>query len=1170
MAEDIPKLFTFLAGTLAHQSQASAEKSGGAEQCIAQISQMSLGKLAHAFLAARDSKPFEEGALHRNSILESTNLKDIKLEWIATSNAQKQEGLHVSAKLPLDKTNPDVSRLLNAVQVSSSAISIEGHFPAHALDSGKTYANPESGGGFIRAKVGELALSKVLTLADAVLVLYADDGLAQPELANHALVKDEDSLVDSFRLEDSTSLGNGLLLRGRVKFQKLAEVPAQIRIWSGPSLQINDGSGGYTDVEDIVDDQESNDNDNDADGESWDDGLLDFDPTALLTQKFKWPGSSADTAKNQVHWQFRCALQSTQTPFSALFPTAELSSLSDVGMTGLRLQASTVDALIKGERIKKGLAVKGAFGESGFPLFGKVFKDSDVGKGWNFSVEWKETKGRIIVDIPEAYQIDFGNGYRTTAMQARVSVLPVPSITFNTTFLFPTPNDPKPLNFQTIFTATPVKMTGFGTLKGYWTSPFGIPHLNLGPSVALKLDIDYAVLASTGLPSSVSLATSLGMGEKKIAMAMQANFAEPLKQMISGEGDGLGLNEVVDLAASMADPPTGGERALVCFYPDGILHLEKCKIHIAPERATIGTLVYDKGVSIESTIKLLGRRGLMKFKVQAAAILADGLIEGFALGPLVVRGSASAEEEGGKDAKVRVSLSKAEQEILVDGFVDLGGVATAVLACIDTIESGPMRITFSYEKHFTNELSYTVQAQSIGTLGENDIAHLNGVEQNKDNIWKPFGKRQVEVDPLKDMDYKLHFVLDPPVIKDLTEDLQSALRDAVRHVSAKMDECEAMLEGARTAHASRIVDARANVEILHARLKKLREDVERTKAAFELSVAAAKDGLKVADQAAGEALTGAESAVAGRKDTWEGDVSSFASAMETTGKRYHGAVSEAQKRVESEKPIAASQADSSLPLGSLSSLAHKGKKVALFGAALGGDAVGTAVGAGVNFAQSSAGQQLAQNVIGGTATAIHVANTAGRPLAVIASGAVLEGAHNTAEYVAWRTAQTALDHFEQGGELERMGELEKVVADVEGLAGDAAFKLATEALEQARTNVKGLVKTVLDGTEAQVVVTGIECVGLLSTVDSGGFEATVKTTVVHADRSHDANDNREIKLKLDPAHPDVFVEQMIAAILLGKDDSKKEAETTRSISFPEKTEKNLFEIVAAIFDPSKR
>src|SRR5690606_29948760 len=66
------------------------------------------------------------------------------------------------------------------------------------------------------------------------------------------------------------------------------------------------------------------------------------------------------------------------------------------------------------------------------------------------------------------------------------------------------PGQKHPLVFTFGLKANLVGAKGFGQMENYWVNPFGISEsIKVGPNLALEVGIIYAVLATTGTPSSI-------------------------------------------------------------------------------------------------------------------------------------------------------------------------------------------------------------------------------------------------------------------------------------------------------------------------------------------------------------------------------------------------------------------------------------------------------------------------------------------------------------------------------------------------------------------------------------------------------------------------------------------------------------------------------------------
>ncbi|KAG2392537.1 hypothetical protein C9374_011262 [Naegleria lovaniensis] len=111
----------------------------------------------------------------------------------------------------------------------------------------------------------------------------------------------------------------------------------------------------------------------------------------------------------------------------------------------------------------------------------------------------------------------------------------------------PSQETPTPLLFilEGIVSATDIQL--FGKMKGQWNQPFGLQWLTIG-DCELGVDLNYAALATTGLPSGVSMQANVTLfNDKKLGMYISMN-ENILEDFLILKMENFGIQDIMTLA----------------------------------------------------------------------------------------------------------------------------------------------------------------------------------------------------------------------------------------------------------------------------------------------------------------------------------------------------------------------------------------------------------------------------------------------------------------------------------------------------------------------------------------------------------------------------------------------------------------------------------------------
>lgn len=258
----------------------------------------------------------------------------------------------------------------------------------------------------------------------------------------------------------------------------------------------------------------------------------------------------------------------------------------------------------------------------------------------------------------------------------------------------------QPLVFTFGLTGSLTKATGFGEMKNYWVSPFGIgENIKVGPNMAIQLGFDYAVVAATGAPSSVGLSGGMAIGDADAQMAMVVS-ANPLDEMIKASLSELSVTDLVKFASKVSGKDIPQPSREIMAFRDVLFYISS--------GVSIGTTTYAAGVSMKGEIELLGHKANLEAVVGSTTKISAAFDE-LKLGPLRISGAE------GKCAMSVVELGLTKQHILVDGAAKLGSfLETEVHGTLDILPKPNLQFAMKYD--FVDALDIELQAAVIGMV----------------------------------------------------------------------------------------------------------------------------------------------------------------------------------------------------------------------------------------------------------------------------------------------------------------------------------------------------------------------------------------------------------------------------------------------------------------------
>lgn len=266
----------------------------------------------------------------------------------------------------------------------------------------------------------------------------------------------------------------------------------------------------------------------------------------------------------------------------------------------------------------------------------------------------------------------------------------------------------QPLVFKFGLEADIIGANGFGEMKNYWVNPLGIgENVRIGPNIALRLGIDYALLAATGTPSSIGFSAGMAIGsvEAQVAMAISDN---PADELIKASLTELSIHDLVNFACEIS----GQEIALP---PKDLLGFRDVLIYLSTG-VTIGTTHYPSGVAMKGEMDLFGESTKLECTIGATTKI-SAEFEKLEIGPLAIQGS------NGRGPAAVIEIGAAKQHILVDGTVKIMDLEASIHCAFDILPTPGMEL--SLHLALAEALEIKLDAKVVGMA---DFKNLSGAD----------------------------------------------------------------------------------------------------------------------------------------------------------------------------------------------------------------------------------------------------------------------------------------------------------------------------------------------------------------------------------------------------------------------------------------------------------
>ncbi|MEO5998109.1 MAG: hypothetical protein ABIN89_15295 [Chitinophagaceae bacterium] len=291
-----------------------------------------------------------------------------------------------------------------------------------------------------------------------------------------------------------------------------------------------------------------------------------------------------------------------------------------------------------------------------------------------------------------------GSSVTTDPFSIAIQILPQPELDLIFGLNVKVPNQDTPLHFDLKLGIGMVGANGSGTMNGYWKDPFGVKGLEIGPELALQLEIIYAQFVSTGTPAGFGFVGGIKLGDITGKMAVAISEG-PTKEILYGEILELSPQNLVKFASTIT-----GLKLAADAIPD-FFQLKQLKLYCAPTGGTIGTVTFEQGFSFAGDLVLFNKEIAVYASFNAEGVFVNGHLDNLEIGPLKIKG------ENGKNAELDLELTTAKQSVMIDAAIDFMGSHVGLY-----VEISKQRVEFKFDENFAGLLQYTVTGKSEGSI----------------------------------------------------------------------------------------------------------------------------------------------------------------------------------------------------------------------------------------------------------------------------------------------------------------------------------------------------------------------------------------------------------------------------------------------------------------------
>lgn len=771
---------------------------------------------------------------------------------------------------------------------------------------------------------------------------------------------------------------------------------------------------------------------------------------------------------------------------STFFPEAKGSFADTLSFSKAAVIYATADSITQDPDfafpVKKGLQLTGTLEE--IPALSSLTKNKQIGLQLTALIG---TTTSITIAMPDT-RLSLGKSVTCDPFAITVQLLPKPELDLIFGINVIVPNQDTPLHFDLKLGIGIEGANGSGTMKGYWKEPFGITGLQIGPELALQLDIIYAQFLSTGTPSGFGFVGGLKLGDITGKMALSIS-EDPTHEILYGEVEELSPQNLVKFVSGLTKLQVPDKAV-----PDFFL-LKQLKLYAAPLGGTIGTVVFEKGFSFACNLILFGKQIAVYASLNENGMIAKGKLDNLSIGPLTIRG------EHGDDAQFDFELTTDKQMIFIDAAIDFLGAHAGIYT-----EISKEKIAFDFDLKFDSLLKFTVNGMSSGSLSQpasmdfaltaefdnNITAYLKTtVAQKISTASQAAGQKIGDLQKDLTAKEKAYKALYDPAFKKLT--------DAETAANAYLQQSKDKLEAAKRDADKQIREAQNKLDAAKVAydnaFNKANNDVKNAEAAYNNAVRNAQTQLDNAKASAAASINDAQNKVNAAKAAYDQQIGAALNKLRSA----QNDVNSLQRQIDDENRKWNRYSDwekfkNAIPHGATIGGLETAKGVAtgvLKAAQAVVDAFGkssTAIAFNTANGVLEAAKKSAQASIDAANKTMTAVTYGTEYVAFNAAKATLSGIQQSAQYTAWKAAEGALDLARKSAKLS-IDVAESTVQNVGTSTVWVAMEAARVSLEGIKTGTAAFAyeqaKAYLEG--AKVGTEGILALATAIAQHSGDF-----------------------------------------------------------------------------------
>ncbi|MBN1696462.1 MAG: hypothetical protein JW881_03005 [Spirochaetales bacterium] len=387
--------------------------------------------------------------------------------------------------------------------------------------------------------------------------------------------------------------------------------------------------------------------------------------------------------------------------FSSVFPVAEGTFMDSLSFSKAAFIVALRDCATQHPdyafTVRKGLQLMAVLEE--IPILSQLTGNTQTGLEL---CAYFGTGIDITVALPDT-RLALGDFIETDPFKIRVSLAP-PSFSLIFGMNVAMMNQTEPLHFDVVLDLGLLEAKGSGTMKGYWENPFGIQGLRIGPELALEIGINYAQFATTLTPSTFGIMGGMAVGDVEAQMALRLSSTSA-QQILMGKLTKLSPHDLIAFTNTITGSNIPSDQ-----IPD-FIEFNDLNIYIAPLGGSIGTVIFERGISFSGEMICFGKRASINARLSDNGFVAKGHIDQIDFGPLKIHG------KQGENAELDIELTQARQSIFIDGEIEFFNCSVGVFA-----KASVNGIEFEFDQTILDILRLSLHGKSEGSL--DDLASL--------------------------------------------------------------------------------------------------------------------------------------------------------------------------------------------------------------------------------------------------------------------------------------------------------------------------------------------------------------------------------------------------------------------------------------------------------------